>query len=75
VGDGLVVLEPWTWVAFDESGSLDGVIGEPAPTHGWRRVVKLDVWVVTEWHFNHQLPDPGGPTGPSVDVLLDQYLA
>ena len=76
---GLAVVEPWTWALFDEPGSWDGVLGEPAPTHGWRRVVELEVlsvtYLVTEWHFGLEPPDPSSPGGGSVQVLRDRHAA
>ncbi len=75
----LIVIEGWTWTGFDEPGCWDGVLGEPAPTHGWRRVVELEVlsvtYLVTEWHFGPKPPDSSSPVGWSVQVLRDRHAA
>lgn len=75
----LKVVEPWDWAPFDEPGSWDGVLGQPVPSHGWRRVVELEVlsvaYLVTEWHFGLEPPDPSAQVGWSVQVLRDRHAA
>lgn len=45
---------------YDDHGPWDEALGDPKPTHGWRRVIELQLGptelIMTEWHFGRRHP-------------------
>ncbi|MEZ5246691.1 MAG: hypothetical protein R2707_16455 [Acidimicrobiales bacterium] len=54
------VISDWTWMVYDDHGPWDSKLGDTTPTHGWRRIVELQLGpvelVVTEWLFGRIRP-------------------
>ena len=54
------VVSDWVWQVYDDHGPWDCQLGDPPPSHGWRRVIELGLGpvevLVTEWHFGSAHP-------------------
>ena len=54
------VVSDWSWMLYDDHGPWDEQLGDPKPTHGWRRVLGMQLGptelIVTEWHFGRFHP-------------------